>query len=67
MTDRVRSEQENVGEHRGGSQQAHDAVDPAVKGRSAPSASRDQTIAAPGAVAGTGLTDRERDERWPLG
>ena len=67
MTDRVRSEQENVGEHRAGNEQAHDAVDPAVRDRSAPSASRDQTIVAPGAIAGTGLTDRERNERWPLG
>ena len=64
MTDRVRNDQEKAGSR---SQQAHDAVEPEVGGRSAPSAAREEALVASRTSSGAGLTDRERKEPWPLG
>jgi hypothetical protein len=67
MTDRVRSEQENVGEDRSRNQQALDAAEAAASGRTTPSASRDQAPTDRRASSSAGLTDRERNEQWPVG
>ena len=64
MTDRVRSDQENVGSRH---QQERNADEPESGGRSAPSASRERALAATPNSPSAGLTDRERNERWPLG